>query len=1601
MPGWFDSATLSAGASHVLPVLLDAAVKSLIVLVPAVAATAVMRRSSAAARHFVWFLAVAGLLILPVLSGTLPGWQILPRWIDLSADAAPDVAAFQPLESESPAPVTIGWSNEPAGPRDSFEPTTAPPAAIGEVEATPDQLTTDRQEAAAIAPEPEEPRFAEGPQPSPARVLLACVPLVWMTGTLLVVGWLCLGAAIMRRLSRRCEPIVDGSWTALLGRLSAELKLKRSVRLLRSDRRSMPMAWGFFKPRLLLPAEASSWPADRRRVVLLHELAHIKRRDPLTQFVTQLACALYWFNPLVWIAARRMVTERERACDDLVLAAGSPACDYADHVLQIASSLRTSRLIGAAAIAMARPSALEGRLLAILDNRRSRRALTRTAAVVLVVAFAAIILLIGMMRTTASRNEVAAPGQEASAPAGTSASESTSGPMTHTVRPNTFTVSGTVIDATPDYTQVDFDKIVTAKTEEELGQVFSVLRQTDRPAPNAIVRLRSESITREVVVDSAGKFSLTGVPAGEDYDLWAEAPSRLSGTAGKRMATATARIEQLSSSRRVNLQLRADRVILRGRLTDADNRPVAGARVRGEPYPLPETRELTPPTRFAISEADGTYELCDLGPPFGLLAIAGYLNGGDPTRQGQYPFFVEVLVEAEGYGQNTAKVPRVPLVTEEVLDPARRLLKALSHLENTTRRDERLTVTGEKKGLPLPASHGNVITGIDIMLDRRPSDVHVSGRVVDTKGRPRPGRVLSFTASQSGPGVDYVSSKRTIEADTGENGVFDLPHIDPGQYSVLVNGTPANRWYMYQVPVKGSLLEVKPGETLRDVEIVINPPEDFAISGQVRDAKGNPLNGLYVSTSISTGFAWQAMTDSDGNYWIEGLDGTMLSSFKVSFGHHGLAILDVPMNAKNVDLVIPDKGSINGVVRDAKTGRTITSYEVSVPVLKLTKSKAVWENPDVQVELNPDGGFRLLNVPAGQATVHVTAEGLGLQRFTTSVEAGKVGHLECGMIGAAASSGPSTSQESAVPQPTSQSSRPSLWLSLVLGSPIGKLQDFRYTVSSARSLKGVGVLPPFKLVIHPVGSPSRTVHCPLRELDSLLQMVRRDNAQYFGVNVLGHRLGYAEQKALGELVDGEYVAAIYLDDIRCSNVAPFAVDSKYDPAKIAPVELSAIESGPTAFWPDLALRITGPTPKDPDLNRMAMVTAPLVIDGVEHRVIGSGGSGDLYGALPSGSQMLWILHLAYYPPELDPSRPHVVKIKVGKYESNSVTITPVGVSTTRPAGSESDATAKPGVAPAESVASSRSAPGSSLPSEQILLDAFEKGRSLVIAEVLAVRSVPELPGGVKAHYYRARIVRTVVAGDLSAAELAEPVDLYGGAWGPPAGETLKPGATYALFITQERPYQLAWAHRSDFVGVDLADGPSIEALVRTATQAYEKTAVRSFRMAEIADKPALPDLSTSMAAVFDAFRAHARDRIKAAGTISGSDFGSHIDPDVARLESSEERYLPPKIRLSRAQVVFLLGEPTVRSGWTYLWYCGEAGTNTRGERLVGVLSVRFDGKEDVARLVYETQESVGWLRDEPADATPQKTQSSRPQVSLRGRVTAPEGRPGAGHEVCA
>ena len=176
------------------------------------------------------------------------------------------------------------------------------------------------------------------------------------------------------------------------------LGMRRSTTLKLAADAASPMVAGVVKPVVILPSDAEAWSAEHRKLVLLHELAHIKRRDVLTQTIAEITCALYWFNPIAWWGSSCMKQLREIACDDAVVTHSNTPCDYAKTLVDVAKRYRNHQ--PTFAVAMARNSNVESRVAAILDATRRRASLTRRSAYG--VAFAALLIsiLVGALQLT-------------------------------------------------------------------------------------------------------------------------------------------------------------------------------------------------------------------------------------------------------------------------------------------------------------------------------------------------------------------------------------------------------------------------------------------------------------------------------------------------------------------------------------------------------------------------------------------------------------------------------------------------------------------------------------------------------------------------------------------------------------------------------------------------------------------------------------------------------------------------------------------------------------------------------------------------------------------------------------------------------------------------------------------------------------------------------------------------------------------------------------------------------------------------------------------------------------------------------------------------
>lgn len=222
--------------------------------------------------------------------------------------------------------------------------------------------------------------FVMAPVPNPpssgfdfntSDIVMALAAL-WLAGVVLILARFAIGAMCLALLKRRSRPFAlapgDEPKVAARGQ-ECELRL--------CERDTGPITWGIFRPIILLPRTALSWPRERLHAVLLHELAHIRRRDSLANALSHAACALYWPNPLVWIAAARLRREAEIAADDAVINAGIKPSTYASELLALAQEFRARQTAFAGmALFMAQPSSLEARVESVLAPTQQRSGVT-------------------------------------------------------------------------------------------------------------------------------------------------------------------------------------------------------------------------------------------------------------------------------------------------------------------------------------------------------------------------------------------------------------------------------------------------------------------------------------------------------------------------------------------------------------------------------------------------------------------------------------------------------------------------------------------------------------------------------------------------------------------------------------------------------------------------------------------------------------------------------------------------------------------------------------------------------------------------------------------------------------------------------------------------------------------------------------------------------------------------------------------------------------------------------------------------------------------------------------------------------------------------
>lgn len=339
-------------AGFTLEFLLRLTLVALVVIPVAACCDLLARQTSSAARHHLWLLALIAVLAAPLLSLILPGRSFGPSVAVAAPLSQVPIETLPQVKSRA-----INGNGQVGG------------NAAQQIE-MPLDLATHPVES------PKTPALVT----SFASHWFAMVVLAfWVFGMAVVLGLGILGQISLSRTRRASRAVRDPELLKLMDNASNQLGLNRHVLLLENAETTMPVTWGVFRPVLLLPASAAAWSKDRLRMVLLHELMHVRRFDCLWQWLSLTAVACHWFNPLVWFAALRLRAERERACDDGVLTAGLVASDYAEQLLDISTGGRRNVLAMCAGIAMARSQGLNSRLRAIVDDKRSRAPISRPA----------------------------------------------------------------------------------------------------------------------------------------------------------------------------------------------------------------------------------------------------------------------------------------------------------------------------------------------------------------------------------------------------------------------------------------------------------------------------------------------------------------------------------------------------------------------------------------------------------------------------------------------------------------------------------------------------------------------------------------------------------------------------------------------------------------------------------------------------------------------------------------------------------------------------------------------------------------------------------------------------------------------------------------------------------------------------------------------------------------------------------------------------------------------------------------------------------------------------------------------------------------------
>ena len=469
----------------------------------------------------------------------------------------------------------------------------------------------------------ETPRLSPGASPMPAAVRPSRPfdPVGVLFGTWVIVAVTLLARLAVRtartaRLVRSYPPLADADLLAELSAAAAQVGGRPPPAVV-SPAGTGPAVTGLVRPRLLVPADfADRLAPNARRLVLLHELAHVRRRDVPVGWVASAAAAVHWFNPAAWLALSQLRVERELAADAAVLDATGDRAGYGDVLVRLAQAHLTPS--PAAASAMAEPvDALHRRITMIARHHRPAR---RHAALAIGTGLA---VTAAMSVWTAAAGPASHPVSRAVIPPDGPRGPATTGPA------GRLESTGALDRFLPP------EKARSAPRFEYAGQVVD---ERGRPIPGvnvvATYRLpKGMGYIAEVKTDAAGRFRISQVLAMSGAGLAdvSEFPIRIGFTDAIHAYGQEDDMRQVGPGRATQLRvtLRDGRSV-QGQVTGPDRRPVPGVLVQvrfGDDYEL---------RRATVSDAAGRFMLGGLPDRAGTV-LAWTTDPARPALAGRRP----------------------------------------------------------------------------------------------------------------------------------------------------------------------------------------------------------------------------------------------------------------------------------------------------------------------------------------------------------------------------------------------------------------------------------------------------------------------------------------------------------------------------------------------------------------------------------------------------------------------------------------------------------------------------------------------------------------------------------------------------------------------------------------------------------------------------------------------------------------------------------------------------------------------------------------------------------------------------------------------------